>query len=93
MGIVPLTNLELGLGPEFGDEAPLWYYALAESEIREGGTRLGDVAGRITAEVILTELAIDKDSYLNAKFPGFFPMVPHEGAFGMGDFMQFAGVA
>jgi hypothetical protein len=71
MGITPLTNEELGLKqPGWGGKAPLWYYVLKEAELLERGRRLGPVGGRIVAEVILGILALDPDSYFNAK-PGF----------------------
>ena len=91
MGIEPISNEELDLGPEFGGEAPLWYYMLAESELHEDGERLGDVGARIVAEIFLRQLAIDKDSYLKAK-PRFTPSVEHTGRFDVGEFLKFAGV-
>jgi hypothetical protein len=96
MGIPVLANNKLGLSqtayPSFNGEAPLWFYMLAESELKEnGGVRLGDVGGRIVAEVFLDQLAVDPASYLNARRP-FTPSVEHEGAFTMGDFLTFAGV-
>jgi hypothetical protein len=95
MGIPVLTNKQLGLSaktyPDFNGEAPLWFYMLAESKITENGARLGPVGGRVIAEVFLTQIAIDPDSYLNARRP-FTPSVEHEGAFTIGDFLTFAGV-
>jgi hypothetical protein len=96
MGVPVLSNKKLGLSattyPSFNGEAPLWYYMLAESELKEkGGVRLGDVGGRIVAEVFLDQLAVDPASYLNAK-PRFTPTVAHDGAFTMGDFLNFAQV-
>jgi hypothetical protein len=95
MGIPVLANNKLGLSqtayPSFNGEAPLWFYMLAESELKENGTRLGDVGGRIIAEVFIDQLSIDPASYLNAR-RRFTPSVEHEGAFTMGDFLSFAGV-
>jgi hypothetical protein len=95
MGIPVLSNKQLGLSatayPDFEGEAPLWFYMLAESELKENGVRLGAVGGRIIAEVFLAQLGVDPASYLNAKRP-FTPTVEHEGAFTMGDFLTFAGV-
>ena len=96
MGIPVLANNKIGLNqsayPSFNGEAPLWFYMLAESELKEnGGVRLGDVGGRIIAEVFLDQLGVDPASYLNARRP-FTPSVEHEGAFTMGDFLTFAGV-
>jgi hypothetical protein len=95
MGIPVLANNKLGLSqtayPSFNGEAPLWFYMLAESELNENGVRLGDVGGRIIAEVFLDQLAVDPASYLNAR-RAFTPSVEHEGAFTIGDFLTFAGV-
>ncbi len=95
MGIPVLANNKLGLNhtayPSFNGEAPLWFYMLAESQLKENGVRLGDVGGRIVAEVFLDQMAVDPDSYLNAR-RGFSPSVDHEGAFTIGDFLTFAGV-
>jgi Animal haem peroxidase len=91
MGIRPLTNGQLGLGPEWGGKAPLWYYILAESELREDGERLGDVSGRIVSEVFLGQLAADSSSYLSQD-PSWQPTVEHDGAFDIGEFLKFAGV-
>ncbi len=95
MGIPVLANNKLGLNqtayPSFNGEAPLWFYMLAESELKENGARLGDVGGRIIAEVFMDQLGVDPASYLNARRP-FTPSVEHEGAFTMGDFLTFAGV-
>lgn len=95
MGIPVLANNKLGISqtayPDFNGEAPLWFYMLAESELKENGTRLGAVGGRIIAEVFIDQIAVDPASYLNARRP-FTPSVEHEGAFTMGDFLTFAGV-
>jgi hypothetical protein len=95
MGLVPLTNVELGL-PDPGNagwagKAPLWFYILREAEIREAGRRLGPVGGRIVTEVILGILNCDQDSYLNARTP-FQPAAPiaPSGTFTMGEFVAFA---
>ena len=95
MGIPVLANNKLGINatayPDFNGEAPLWFYMLAESELKENGTRLGAVGGRIIAEVFIDQMAVDPASYLNARRT-FTPSVEHEGAFTMGDFLTFAGV-
>ena len=84
----PLTNTELGLtDPAWGGQAPLWFYCLKEAELG-GGNRLGPVAGRIVAEVILGLLQIDRQSYWNAPQP--FTPVGGPG-FRMGDLLKLAG--
>jgi hypothetical protein len=45
------------------NEAPLWLYILAESQIVHNGGKLGPVGSRIVAEVIGGLLAADKRSY------------------------------
>ena len=71
MGVTPLTNAQLGLKqPGWGGKAPLWFYVLKEAELINKGRKLGPVGGRIVAETILGIMALDPDSYFNAK-PGF----------------------
>lgn len=55
VGVPDLTRDELG----FREPAPLWFYILKESELRNNGTQLGPVGGRIVAEVLLGLLAGD----------------------------------
>jgi hypothetical protein len=88
MGIGPYTNLQMGLtDPALLDEAPLWFGILKESELREGGRRLGPTGGRITAEVILGLIDKDHDSYFNTP-QAWQPM---GGDFRMSDLLRFAG--
>ena len=70
----PLTNTELDPDGRFGlantawgGKAPLWFYCLQEAAIIGKGKKLGPVAGRIVAEVILGLLQHDKLSYWNAR--------------------------
>ena len=56
----------------FADNAPLWYYILAEAQHQHGGKRMGTVGGRIIAEVIIGLIAGDNHSYL-AQDPTFRP--------------------
>ena len=57
--------------PSLSDNAPLWYYILREAEIcsldadKIGGVHLGDVGGRIVAEVFMGLLMKDDQSYWN----------------------------
>jgi hypothetical protein len=73
-------------------ETPLWYYVLKEAEIRCGGERLGDVGGRIVAEVLLGVLEGDPQSYRNVS-PHWRPTLPaaRAGEFTMADLLTFAG--
>jgi hypothetical protein len=89
MGVVPLTDAELGLsGPPFAGAAPLWYYVLAEARHQHQGLRLGEVGGRIVAETILGILGSDRSSYFHVR--GFRPLAPAGERFRMGDLLAFA---
>ena len=77
VGAQPLTPQELALG-DWQDETPLWLYILREAAVRGGGDRLGDVGGRIVAEVIVGIIRRDAESYL-ANDPSWRPTLPsHE---------------
>jgi hypothetical protein len=80
MGHTPLTEDELRVGKapddktnkrlidisaKFKNNAPLWYYILAEAQHQHGGRHLGTVGGRIVAEVIIGLIAGDNFSYLS----------------------------
>lgn len=96
MEVSPISNADLGLTEaDWGGKAPLWFYILAESEQRQNGRRLGEVGGRIVAEVILGLLDADRNSYLRAPrgFQPEPPIAPAVGEFRMGDFLKFAGAA
>jgi hypothetical protein len=63
IGATPLTSEEVGLRASgWARETPLWYYVLREAVVQAGGQRLGEVGGRIVAEVILTILDRDPES-------------------------------
>jgi Animal haem peroxidase len=95
MGIEPLTAEEVGLQALgwYGD-TPLWYYVLREGDIRTGGVRLGEMGGRIVAEVLIGLLDADPTSYRGA-MPDWQPTLPsaQPGAFTMADLLRFAGAA
>ena len=67
-------------------EAPLWLYALAESQIVHTGAKLGPVGSRIVAEVIGGLLAADNRSYYRKHW------TPDGGAFRAQDLLREAGV-
>jgi len=79
IGAEPLTRDEAGLGA-FGwdDETPLWLYILREADVRGGGDRLGEVGGRLVAEVLLGLLDADPESY-RALDPDWQPTLPAAG--------------
>jgi heme peroxidase len=79
MGVEPLTAEEAGLGGFGWDgETPLWLYILREADVRAGGDRLGEVGGRLVAEVLLGLLDADPESY-RALEPSWQPTLPAEG--------------
>ena len=92
MGLEPLSRKEVGL-QAYGweGETPLWYYVLKEAEIRQRGERLGEVGGRIVAEVLIGLLEGDPNSYLNMQ-PNWRPTLSsmHPGNFTMADLLRVA---
>lgn len=90
MGAAVLTDDELGLPG--GGPAPLWYYVLREAEVQAGGEHLGEVGGRIVAEVFLGLMEADPSSYLRNQ-PDWTPFLPSAtaGDFTMPDLVAFAG--
>ena len=92
MGLQPIDNATLGLPTSFV-EAPLWYYILKEAELQQNGERLGEVGGRIVAEVFVGLAKEDNQSFLNID-PLWEPVFPAEGRrFELRDIIRFAGVA
>lgn len=91
IGLTPLPKDALGL-QAFGwnGETPLWFYVLKEAEIQCRGERLGDLGGRIVAEVLLGLLAGDPQSYSNAD-PHWRPTLPgtRAGEFTMADLLAY----
>jgi len=70
-----LTEQEIWDGTSFEDApAPLWYYILREAAVQHEGTQLGDVGGRIVAEVLIGLLELDPLSFL-ARRPSWIPVV------------------
>ena len=90
MGVVPLSDAELGLPG--GGPAPLWYYVLKEAEVQANGRHLGEVGGRIVAEVLLGLLEADPSSYLRLQ-PTWTPFLPAAtgGDFTFADLINVAG--
>ncbi|TMQ51056.1 MAG: heme peroxidase [Candidatus Eisenbacteria bacterium] len=87
------TNVILtDISAEFGHNAPLWFYILAEAQqqFRTDVTpiRLGPVGGRIVAEVLVGLLLGDRHSFLsmNPEWRPFDDFTRH-GQFAIGDFV------
>ena len=95
MGLAPLSTAQLGLGPDWNGEAPLWWYTLKEAELQQQGRQLGAVAGRIVGEVLVGLLQRDRTSYLSMGpyFRPTTPIAPVSGRFTMVDLLKFAKVA
>ncbi|CAA9279132.1 MAG: Animal haem peroxidase [uncultured Corynebacteriales bacterium] len=87
MGADVLGDSDIGLG---GGPAPLWYYVLQEAKVQAGGRHLGQVGGRIVAEVFLGLLEKDPSSYLRND-PGWRPFLAGGDDFTMADLITFAG--
>jgi heme peroxidase len=77
IGAKPLTRQELALG-DWRDETPLWLYVIREAAVRRAGDYLGEVGGRIVAEVVVGIVRADPESYL-INDPSWRPTLPsHE---------------
>ena len=90
MGVKSLNTAELG--PAIHSLAPLWFYVLREAEKRHAGRHLGEVGGRIVAEVILGLINGDPLSFPRTE-PGFMPFLPSSqaGKFTMVDLLHYVG--
>jgi hypothetical protein len=94
MGVEPFSKDEVGLDKMgWNSETPLWYYILREAEVRYRGERLGEVGGRIVAEVLLGLIDGDPNSYRNAGIE-WRPELPgvQEGHFTIADLLRYGGV-
>jgi len=109
MGIKPIADDKLTVGkaakgedqtpllkvsPTFKDNAPLWYYVLAEAQAQFDGNdktpiRLGPVGGRIVAEVFVGLMLGDNHSFL-AQDPSWQPTLGKGGKFGIQDLITVA---
>jgi hypothetical protein len=93
--IRPLTPVQLSELAQFGvgfeRSTPLWYYVLKEAELA-GGSQLTGVGARLVAEVFLSLLMLDEESYLSQ--PRWRPQLPSRvaGTFTMVDLLTYARV-
>jgi len=92
IGVRPLPKDALGLHSLGWDgDTPLWFYILREAEIQCDGERLGDVGGRIVAEVLLGLLEGDPHAYRSVD-PQWHPTLgANPGEFTMADLLTFSG--
>jgi hypothetical protein len=88
IGAAVLSEQELDLRRHgWTGETPLWLYILLESSTRHEGDRLGEVGGRIVAEVLHGVITADPESYLAVE-PGWSPTLPARGgAFRLADLL------
>jgi hypothetical protein len=92
LGLVPCTAIDLKTADSNWSETPLWLYVLAEAEIQQNGERLGEVGGRIVAEVIFELLRQDPTSFLGDR--KWRPELGRaDGKFGIADLLKYSGVA
>lgn len=92
MGLRPCGANVLEAMDGICSETPLWLYVLAEAEEQHEGEYLGEVGGRIVAEVIIELLRHDATSFMN--HPNWRPELSQSaGEFGIADLLRFAGVA
>jgi len=95
LGIRPLSPEQLRelaqFGAGFERSTPLWYYVLKEAELA-GGSQLTGVGARLVAEVFLSLLMLDEESYLSQ--PRWRPHLPSRvpRTFTMVDLLTYAGV-
>jgi hypothetical protein len=91
VGLEPWTAAELKTADANWSETPLWLYVLAEAEAQHKGEYLGELGGRIVAEVIIELLRSDPTSVLSE--PDWQPeLAGANGKFGIADLLKYAGV-
>ena len=94
---LPAGNpLLTGISADFADNAPLWYYILAEAQqaFEDNSTeiRLGAVGGRIVGEVFVGLLWHDSHAYIqqHPDWQPFQEFVGPDGIFGMAELIRAA---
>ena len=91
LGLTPCRVTELKNFNTDWNETPLWLYVLVEAEVQHKGEHLGEVGGRIVAEVIFELLRHDPTSFMS--HPNWRPeLARSDGKFGIADLLQYAGV-
>ncbi len=93
MGLAELANADLDDLREYHlhQRTPLWFYVLREAQVQAAGARLGEVGGRIVAEVLIGLVRGDSQSYLRQE-PDWTPTYGSGGAFTIVDLLRAAGV-
>jgi hypothetical protein len=92
MRLPALARADLEDLADFGlqTRTPLWFYVLREAQVQQNGERMGDVGGRIVAEVILGLIEGDRQSYLRQD-PGWEPTYGTGGDFTVTQLLTAAG--
>ena len=104
-GSVDAKTIDTIAGGYFNNNAPLWFYVLAESnaqwrektagmnpeDANKTEVTLGTVGGRIVAETLIGLLLADSHSFLNQS-PTWRPPTANKttGEYTMGDFIKYA---
>lgn len=93
LGLVACTRDEMKTTTApWSKETPLWLYVLKEAEVQQQGQRLGELGGRILAEVLIELLRLDPTSFLSQ--PSWKPsLAGPDASFGIADLLRFAVVA
>jgi hypothetical protein len=91
LGLNPCRATQLSTTDATWSETPLWLYVLAEAEVEHKGEYLGEVGGRIVAEVIFELLRHDPTSFMSD--PNWRPELTLQNReFRMAELLRFAGV-
>lgn len=73
----------------FAEETPLWFYLLAEAEIKENGQTLGEVGSRIVAETFIKLIELSSPSILQGNWQLGKELPTPTGKFGMAEMLKF----
>jgi hypothetical protein len=90
MGVTPCCRKDVEPDEVCSREGtPLWLYVLTEAEVQQDGERLGEVGGRIVAEVLIELLRHDPTSFQSQ--PGWEPELQKpDRSFGIADLLGYA---
>lgn len=77
------------LKSQFSKQTPLWFYLLAEAEIKENGQTLGEVGSRIIAETFVKLIELSPYSILKDGWQPGKELPAPNGEFGMSEMLKF----
>ena len=100
LGLRPLEPEQIAEGPNreilvrfgYDQRTPLWYYILKEAELTARGAHLGILGSRLVAEVIMSAILTDPNSYHSVD-QNWIPILPGPDdpqLFGMADLLRMA---